>query len=96
MALCINGFFLKTWFGPLYIIRGHRFPHEIIFFSQKIVIVLANSVDPAEMLHYVAFHLGLQCLTKYAFRSGSLKGLTHLIDTKQTYQLIHKKIAVRM
>ena len=24
-----------------------------------------NSVDPDEMLHYAAFHLGLHCLQKY-------------------------------
>ena len=29
----------------------------------------ANSVDPDEMLHYVAFHLGLHCLPKYSYRS---------------------------
>ena len=28
----------------------------------------ANSVDPDEMPHYAAFHLGLHCLPKYAFR----------------------------
>ena len=34
-----------------------------------IVFVSANSVDPDEMPHHVAFHLGLHCLPKYAFRS---------------------------
>ena len=29
--------------------------------------VLANSVDPDEMLLYAAFHLGLHCLLKYLF-----------------------------
>ena len=28
---------------------------------------LANSSDPDEMPHYVAFHLGLRCLPKYLF-----------------------------
>ena len=36
---------------------------------QKIVFVLANSVDPAEMPHYAAFPLGLYFLPKYAFGS---------------------------
>ena len=27
-----------------------------------------NSVDPDEMQHFAAFHLGLQCLQKNAFR----------------------------
>ena len=32
---------------------------------------LANSVDPDEMPHYAAFHLGLHCLQKkYRFREG--------------------------
>ena len=33
--------------------------------------ILANSADPDEMLPYVAFHLGLHCLTifKYLFAS---------------------------
>ena len=26
------------------------------------------SVDPDEMQHYAAFHLGLHCLQKYSFR----------------------------
>ena len=28
------------------------------FMSLKIVLILANSADPNEMPHYVAFHLG--------------------------------------
>ena len=28
----------------------------------KIIFVLANSVDPDEMLHYAAFNLGRLCL----------------------------------
>ena len=27
-------------------------------------VYVANSVDPGEMLHYAAFHLGLQCLPR--------------------------------
>ena len=41
---------------------------QIYFFSLKIAFVLANSVDPDEMSHYTAFHLGLHCLPKYMFR----------------------------
>ena len=37
------------------------------FLSLKIVLILANSEDPDEMPHYVAFHLGLHCLPKYLF-----------------------------
>ena len=35
---------------------------NIVFLSLKIGFVLANSVDPDEMLYYVAFHQGLHCL----------------------------------
>ena len=38
-----------------------------------IFFLLANSVDPDEMPHYVAFHLGLHCLPRYAFRSHKAK-----------------------
>ena len=38
-----------------------------MFLSLKIVFILANSVDPDEMPHTVAFHLGLHCLPKYLF-----------------------------
>ena len=40
----------------------------IAFLSLKMNFVLANSADPYEMPHYVAFHLGLHCLSKYPFR----------------------------
>ena len=39
-----------------------------VFHSLKIDFALANSADPGEMSHYVAFHLGLHCLPKYLFR----------------------------
>ena len=31
----------------------------------NIVFILANSVNPDEMLHCAAFHLGIHCLPKY-------------------------------
>ena len=37
---------------------------KIVFLSLKISFVLVNSVDPDEMMHYAAFHLGLHCLSK--------------------------------
>ena len=47
----------------------------IVFISLKIDFVLANSVEPDEMTHYVAFHLGFHCLPKYTFWGfWSLKG----------------------
>ena len=48
----------------------HVIPQNIDFLSLKIDFVLANSADPDEMPHYVAFHLGLHCLSKYWFRSS--------------------------
>ena len=51
----------------------------MILFSLKIVFVLANSVDPDEMLHYAAFHLGLHCLPKYHF------GVTSVQRVKEHY-----------
>ena len=41
---------------------------KIEFPSLKIVSILANSVNPDEMPHNVAFHLGLHWLPKYPFR----------------------------
>ena len=41
---------------------------QIKMVSLKITFVLTNSVDPDEMPHYTAFHLGLHCLPKYMFR----------------------------
>ena len=45
------------------------FPNKIVLLSLKIVFVLANIVDPDEMLHYTAFHLRLHCLPNDNFRS---------------------------
>ena len=62
----------QTWNGPLYILRGCRlyFPNKTVFLSLKIVFVIANSVDPDEMLHYAAFLPGGYCLPKYVFRGS--------------------------
>ena len=45
----------------LYIVSDHS---TIVFLSQNIILVLENSVEPDEMLHY----WGLNCLPNYAFR----------------------------
>ena len=36
----------------------------MVFLSLKIDFVLENSIEPDEMLHNAAFHLGLHCLPK--------------------------------
>ena len=40
--------------------KSHALAH--IVFCLKIFFTFANSVDPDEMQHYAAFHLGLHCL----------------------------------
>ena len=54
---------------PIVYIEGSQVIISKDCISLKIFFVLANSVDPGEMLHYAAFHLGLHCLPKYSFRS---------------------------
>ena len=41
---------------------------NIVFFCLKISFTFTNSVDPDEMQHFAAVHLGLHCLQKYSFR----------------------------
>ena len=48
----------------------YNFQLRLYYLSLKIISVTANSVDPDELWHNMAFHLGLHCLPKYAFRSG--------------------------
>ena len=47
------------------------YSYKLRFFL--LIVNLANSADPDEMPHYVAFYLGLHCLQKNAFRSSSTK-----------------------
>ena len=51
-------------------VTGYNF--LLKFLSLKIVIALANSVGPDEMLHNAAFHLGLHCLPKYVLGVTSI------------------------
>ena len=44
------------------------FPTKIELLSLAIILVLANIIDPDEMLCYALFHLGLHCLPKYQLR----------------------------
>ena len=43
----------------IYIFRGHNLQKNMVFSSLMIDFVKANSADPDEMPHFVAFHLGL-------------------------------------
>ena len=56
------GIFHCTYLG----VSGYNIPKNIVFFCLKIFFTLSNSVDPDEMQHYAAFHLGLHCLQKYS------------------------------
>ena len=47
---------------------GYNFPKILHFFCLEIVITFTNSVDPDEMQHYAAFHMGHYCFRKYSFR----------------------------
>ena len=49
-------------------VSGYNFQKTIVFFCLKIFFTFTRSVDPDEMQHYAAFHLGLRCLQKYSFR----------------------------
>ena len=42
----------------------------MVFFCLKIFLTFSNSVDPDEMQHFAAFHLGLHCLQNWSFRGG--------------------------
>ena len=48
------------------------------------VLILANSVEPDEMQHYAAFHLGLHCLPNYPFRVSSIQRV-NLHDVKTVF-----------
>ena len=43
------------------------FKKNYICFSCVCFFVMANSLDPDEIAHYAAFHLGLHCLRKNSF-----------------------------
>ena len=55
---------MLSWDGTLYHSRGHRlqFQNEIVFFFFEDHFCLSKQCRPDEMPHYVAFHLGLNCL----------------------------------
>ena len=61
----------KMELSIVYILRDHRsaFPNYDVYLSLRIFFYLTNSVDPDEMPHHAAFHLGLHCQsTEYLFR----------------------------
>ena len=57
---------MKMWENQLYILSGHqeKFPNYDVFLSINIILTLTKNEDPDEMMHFVAFHLGLHVLPK--------------------------------
>ena len=53
----------------------YNFLNDDAFLSLNVVLILVNSADSDEMQRSASFHLGLHCLTKYAFRFPVYKGL---------------------
>ena len=59
---------------------GYNFQKILYSFFLKIFLTFINSVDPDEMQHYAAFHLGLHYLQKYSFRGfPNTKGIWKMI-----------------
>ena len=58
---------------------GHNF-YNILYFLSEDLFRYSYSVDPGEMHHYAAFHLGLHCLEKY-----SVKGFSNTKGHKALY-----------
>ena len=46
----------------------------------KVVLILANSVEPDEMQHYVAFHLGLHYLCSIVGNMSDCRSRGHEFD----------------
>ena len=65
-----------------------------VFLSLNVVLILAISVDPDEMQHYAAFHLGLHCLPKYPSRGIQYtKGeLEKQIDRKEETYMVEEEL----
>ena len=42
--------------------------HSSCILVSEDLFTFTHSVDPDEMQHYAAFHMGLHCLQKYLFR----------------------------
>ena len=65
---------IRMWLSIKYF-RGYssEFPNYYVLKIPKIGLTSAKSVDPDEMQHYAAFHLGLHCLPKNPFRVSSIQ-----------------------
>ena len=54
----------NKWDSPLYMSRGVRLKPKKCILLSEYLFTFTNSVDPDEMQHYAALHLGLHCLQK--------------------------------
>ena len=69
---------------------GYNFK-KIVFFCLKIFFTVTNSVDPDEMQHYAAFHLGLHCLQSTHLGVSQIQRVNFLISqSKHMLQLRDK------
>ena len=69
---------------------GYGFKRYFFFFNLKIYFTSTNSLDPDEMQHCAAFHLGLHCLQKYLFR-----GLQNTKSLERIGKNINYKIRIK-
>ena len=75
MILRYNIFCIIQHENGSYIHVGHVRLDLLQFLN--VVLILANSVDPDEMQHYAAFHLGHHCLQKFPVYKGKCISRRH-------------------
>ena len=75
ISFVFNWLLFLVWYNKHWIahckylgVSGYINFKNVVFFCLKFFFTYTNSIDPDEMLHYAAFHLGLHCLQKYLFR----------------------------
>ena len=66
---CKHFIFVFTVCPSIGYLLNHRleFLNSQVYLSLMIVYILANSIDPADILDSGTFYLGLHCLPKYQF-----------------------------
>ena len=70
--------------------KGSKILQNVFLSLKSVFIFLADSADPDEMPHNVAFHLGLHCLPEYLF-TGVIRKLEH---DPSNYTMDHPKFIV--
>ena len=75
---------------PIVYFKGSQAKYYLnfdVFLSLKVFLILANRIDPDEMQHYAAFHLGLHCLPKYLFRVSSIQRVKRILKGTATLMI---------